>query len=234
MYHFIYKTSSTSGKYYIGRHSTKNLNDGYYGSGKWIRSLKDKSGLIREILEFCGEDRLLETEKKYLEEHVNKENCMNFNLSPVGFSSGSLNPAHTEKEKQRRSDFIRGDNNPAKRPEVREKMSNSQKGKSKPKWVMSEQGKKNISEARKGLKYSEEGKQKLSEARKKEYAEGKRVVPSFEGKTHSEDTKQKMRERYERQPKFLCKYCGKEFVRYAFETYHDEKCKRLYSCKNAI
>ena len=128
MYHFIYKTTSNSGKYYIGRHSTKNLNDGYFGSGKWVRSLKDKTILTREILLFCDEFELKNNEKILLEENIGKEGCMNFNLSPVGFSSGQLNPAHKQEEKERRSLRALGDLNPSKRPEVREKMSESQKG----------------------------------------------------------------------------------------------------------
>jgi hypothetical protein len=175
IYHFIYKTISDSGKYYIGRHSTKNLNDGYFGSGKWIRSLKNKSNLKREIIEFCEESDLLKKEKQYLLENVGKPNCMNFNLSPVGFSSGQLNPAHKQEEKERRSLRALGENNPSKRPEVREKMSLAQKGKNRPKWKMSEEGRKNISESRKGIKYSEEGKKKLSESRKRDYASGKRI-----------------------------------------------------------
>lgn len=226
MYHYIYKTISKSGKYYIGRHSTEKMDDGYFGSGKWIRSLKDKSDLQKIILEFCEEHELKEKEQKYLLENVGKENCMNFNLNPVGFSSGHLNPSHTEEEKKKRSLRAKGDNNPAKRPEVREKMSLSQKGKSRPKWKMSEQGKKNISEARKKVKYTEDGRKKLSESRKKQYAEGTRVIPSFQGKTHSDETKQKMRERYLQQPKFLCQYCKKEFTAYLFKTYHDENCKQ--------
>jgi len=55
MQHFIYKTTHISGKYYIGRHSTENINDGYLGSGKWVKSIKDKSKLSREILEYCDD-----------------------------------------------------------------------------------------------------------------------------------------------------------------------------------
>lgn len=43
-YHYVYKISlKESKRYYIGRHSTDNsdfLNDGYWGSGKWTRSIK--------------------------------------------------------------------------------------------------------------------------------------------------------------------------------------------------
>ena len=73
MQHFIYKTTCSSGKYYIGRHSTTNVNDNYFGSGKWIRSIKDKSTLTREILEFCTEETLKQREEYYLKENVGKE-----------------------------------------------------------------------------------------------------------------------------------------------------------------
>lgn len=177
MFHFIYKTSSNSGKYYIGRHSTEKIDDGYFGSGKWVRSIKNKSELTREILQFCEESELKNIEKKYLNENIGKPNCMNFNRSSVGFSSGDLNPAKTEHERKKRSLRIQGESNPAKREEIRKKMSDSQKGKpSKMKGKkMSEEGRKNISLARTGLRMSEEGRKKISESRKKDYATGKRI-----------------------------------------------------------
>jgi hypothetical protein len=42
MIHYTYMTVSDTGKYYVGRHSTSNLFDGYKGSGKWVRSIKKK------------------------------------------------------------------------------------------------------------------------------------------------------------------------------------------------
>ena len=93
MKHFIYKTIHTNGKYYIGRHSTENLDDGYIGSGKWPLSIKDKSTLTREILEFVDDfETLKQREGEYLTEHYGKPNCMNQNIDPVGFSTGKNNP----------------------------------------------------------------------------------------------------------------------------------------------
>ena len=227
MYHFIYKTKSKSGKYYIGRHSTIKLDDGYFGSGKWIRSIKDKFELTREIIEYCSEETLLDREQYYLSENVGKENCMNFNLSPVGFSSGALNPAHTQEEKKRRSLRALGDNNPTKRPEVRKKMSDSQKGRPSPQKgkPMSEEGRKNISKARKGIKYSEEGRKKLSESRKKDFALGKIILPDFTGKTHTEEYKNKMREYFHNRPVKECPHCNKNFHPATYGRWHGDKCK---------
>jgi len=50
IYHFVYKTTHINGKYYIGRHTTKKLNDNYYGSGLWVKSIKDKTNLSRSII----------------------------------------------------------------------------------------------------------------------------------------------------------------------------------------
>jgi hypothetical protein len=93
MKHFIYKTTHINGKYYIGRHSTENLDDGYIGSGRWPLSIKDKSTLTREILEFVDDfETLKQREGEYLTEHCGKPNCMNRNIDPIGFGTGKNNP----------------------------------------------------------------------------------------------------------------------------------------------
>lgn len=93
MKHFIYKTTHINGKYYIGRHSTENLDDGYVGSGKWVSQIKNKETLTREILEFVDDfETLKQREGEYLTEHYGKPNCMNQNINPVGFSPGKNNP----------------------------------------------------------------------------------------------------------------------------------------------
>ena len=102
-YHFIYKTTHQNGKYYIGRHTTENLDDGYIGSGRWPLSIKDRSKVVREILEFVDDsDSLKQREGEYLREHYGQPGCMNATLDPVGFDT---------------------DNNPMKDPEIAKKIS---------------------------------------------------------------------------------------------------------------
>lgn len=93
MKHFIYKTSHPNGKYYIGRHSTDDIDDGYIGSGRWPRSIKDKSILTREILEyFSDQESLIDAEDRYLSEHYGKPNCMNMSNKGTGAPIGDANP----------------------------------------------------------------------------------------------------------------------------------------------
>ena len=121
MQHFIYKTTHISGKYYIGRHSTKNINDGYLGSGRWVKSIKEKSNLSREILEYCNNDKeLIEKETLLIEQNISNSLCMNWNDKGVGWSS-RFNPSKLNPSR------FAGDKNPMKNEEVRNKVSESVK-----------------------------------------------------------------------------------------------------------
>jgi predicted XRE-type DNA-binding protein len=89
-YHFIYKTTNIlSGKYYIGMHSTDDIEDGYLGSGNRLRLSVRKYGkenFKREILEFC-ESRVelikKETEIITLDE-ISKKECINLKVGGQG------------------------------------------------------------------------------------------------------------------------------------------------------
>ena len=94
--HYIYKIVCTlNQKFYIGMHSTNNLEDGYFGSGKILKRSLNKYGKefhTKEILEFLPDRESLKTREKEL---VNKSLlteslCMNLQLGGGGgFSSES-------------------------------------------------------------------------------------------------------------------------------------------------
>jgi len=93
MKHFIYKTTHTNGKYYIGRHSTNNIEDGYLGSGKWVRGIIDKSSLSREVIqEYDTFEDLIDAEEQFLIEHIHNPQCMNMTAQSIGFVTGGNNP----------------------------------------------------------------------------------------------------------------------------------------------
>jgi hypothetical protein len=89
-YHFIYKTTNLlNGKYYYGMHSTDNLNDDYYGSGKRLRRSLNKYGKENhkvEQLEFFPDRKtLIEREKEIVNlNEIAKKNCMNIVLGGEG------------------------------------------------------------------------------------------------------------------------------------------------------
>lgn len=168
------------------------------GSGKWVRSIKDKSILTKEILEYCSSlEELKITEEKYIKENIDDKLCMNFNLSSCGFSSGHLNHNYSKENRKRNSERIKGEKNPMygkkHSPETLEKLRKASTGRKLSKESCDKLSK-SVSNGRKGIKYSITGRQKLSESRKKQYKEGKRGIPTFEGKSHSQETKNKMSE----------------------------------------
>ncbi len=93
-YHFIYKTTNLlNGKYYIGMHSTNNLNDDYLGSGTYFRRSVKKHGKKNfklEILEILPDRKQLakrEQEIVTLDE-ITKKECMNLKLGGEGGNTG--------------------------------------------------------------------------------------------------------------------------------------------------
>jgi hypothetical protein len=121
MKHFIYKTTHINGKYYIGRHSTNNIDDGYIGSGIWVTEIKDKSSLTREILEYANSfEELVQLENLYLTEHYGQPGCMNMSNKSTGAATGLANPMTREEVRMK----FQGDNHwTIKHPELLKKIS---------------------------------------------------------------------------------------------------------------
>ncbi len=88
--HYTYKTTNLiNDKYYIGMHSTNNLEDGYMGSGKRLRRSIIKYGIDnhkKEILEFFeNRELLVEAEKRAITPDILTDmNCMNMMSGGTG------------------------------------------------------------------------------------------------------------------------------------------------------
>lgn len=127
MYYTIYKiTNVLDGKFYIGKHKTKNLDDGYMGSGKLIQRAIKKHGVEnfkKEILHiFETEAEMNEAEKRLV---ILSEDS--YNLCPGGhggfgyINSNNLNNKNhdTEIANNKRSAFMKEF---IKKPGAREKL----------------------------------------------------------------------------------------------------------------
>lgn len=115
-YYFVYETTNLiNNKKYRGIHKTKNINDGYIGSGTaFIQAVKKygKENFKREILEYCDSyDELLEKEKYYVDDNWVK-NRSTYNIKTGGQSTGILSEeskkkiSETLKEKYKTGELI--------------------------------------------------------------------------------------------------------------------------------
>lgn len=99
-YHYLYKTTNTITKeFYIGVHSTYNLEDGYLGSGTklWRRIQKyGRENFVKEILEFFenAELKFLKEKEIVNEQFLQDPLCMNLK---EGGSGGFSSKEHLKK-----------------------------------------------------------------------------------------------------------------------------------------
>ena len=116
-YNFIYLTEDLlKNKFYIGKHSTNNLDDGYIGSGTIIKHIiakQKKEGkdyqqrFKRTILQFCqNEEECYRKEKYWTDLYNAKNNSKFYNL----IDGGQGNPGH-EQMKKNHAD-VNGEKNP--------------------------------------------------------------------------------------------------------------------------
>lgn len=87
-YHYIYKTTCIpTGRWYIGMHSTDDLNDGYVGSGKRLWHSINKYGKDQhriEILEYLPDRKSLTLREEQIVNSDMLKNPMCMNLAPGG------------------------------------------------------------------------------------------------------------------------------------------------------
>ena len=196
-YHFIYKTTNLlSGRYYIGMHSMDNLEDGYLGSGLYLKRSLNKHGKENhklEILEFCTSREELksrETEIVNLKEIAKKE-CMNLRVGGQGRENDHIITAETRKKmSESHKGQIPWMTGKRHTQETRKKISNAGMGR-----VCKDETRKKISEAQKGHIVSKETRKRISESNIGNYhtdASKQKMSESHKGKILSEYHKQRI------------------------------------------
>ena len=175
----IYKITNTlNGKAYIGQtiHDAEKTRIRQHFSGhgnKYIKEAIEEYGIDVFTFEILHDGIIPELLKSFEKEAIAKFNCVH----PNGYNEnrgGSGVCSHSEEARRKISK-----NNPAKRPEVRRKKSEAQKGRKK----HSDQSRRKISEAKKG----ENNPMKRPEVRQ-------RNAEAQKGRKHSDETKRKMSE----------------------------------------
>jgi hypothetical protein len=95
--YYVYKTMMTgSDKYYIGRRKSKHddpMKDKYFGSGKWVRGVKDKAKLFKVVLAvFDNIEDCKAEELRLILEHIDHADNMNMARSSDGAAYGEHHP----------------------------------------------------------------------------------------------------------------------------------------------
>jgi hypothetical protein len=167
--HYVYKTTcNITGRYYIGIHSTTNIEDGYMGSGLILRRSIRKYGINnhkREILEYVpSRDILFIREAEIVNEEIILDDlCMNLRKG----GQGGFTIESAKKGREKTNEILK------------EKYGENYKS------IISKLFLKNCSEEEKN-----EWVQKIKDGQKTSGFD----FGTFRGKTHSEETKQKMSE----------------------------------------
>jgi group I intron endonuclease len=171
MFYTIYKiTNQINGKYYIGKHQTKNLDDGYMGSGKLLKQAIAKYGIEnfkKEILHIFDNEADMNAKEKELV--VVCESTYNLNEGGRGGFSYINNNVELRKLKNRKA----------------REVANSRGA--------SEKALQRLSELRLNPDWEEKRKKNWSQTIAELYPD-RDIFRSFLGRTHSDETKEKMRE----------------------------------------
>lgn len=165
-YHYIYRITRFDGKYYIGLHSTDNLNDGYFGSGARLWRSINKHGIechTKEILEFLPNRQSLREREAELvnDECLRDPFCLNLvKGGGYGWEFANSNPSEAKQRASR---------------------ENALKGTAVVKQLRKEHPERFV-----------ELNRQMGERVKLEIETGRRRTDLFKGRQHTDETKQRM------------------------------------------
>jgi len=151
---YILQKNKINNKVYIGQHRKECYDETYYGSGKLIKEAISENGIdsfSNEIILECeNQEEMNENEKLYIKQYNSLyQNGLGYNISSGGNGGDILKDCSDEIKKKRLMSYRRqnsgennpnfgngyktsGDRNPAKREDVRKKLSEKLSGKNNP------------------------------------------------------------------------------------------------------
>jgi len=237
LYHYVYKiTNNINGKYYVGKHSTNYLEDGYFGSGILIKHAVKKYGhcsFIKDILSFhkTNDECLVEESLIVNKDFIADENTYNLQIGGCG-SVHSIETkqkmSNTRKGQKRHIDAVNStaskNRGQTRTIEQKQRMSDAHKGKIHSKQTIqkmtgqkrTEETKKKMSLSRTGIKCTESTKEKLRGQKRTEETKNKMRKPK------TEEHKQNMRKP---KIKVRCPHCGTIGGKPQMHQWHFNNCK---------
>lgn len=219
MFYYLYEIKNTvNNKIYVGVHQTKDINDGYMGSGTVINKAYEKYGkemFVKTILEyFDNREDMIRREKEIVnEEFLSRDDIYNVRRGGTGgfdyINKNGLNINHVPRSdefKKNLSKRMKKDN-PSQRPGAKERMSAATK------------------------KVMERGTHPfLDSAKQRELSNRIRK----DGRTKSEVSKETANRMVEdgthsflkmNSEKILCEHCGKVASYPNYKRWHGAKCR---------
>ena len=210
-FHYIYKITRDDGKYYIGLHSTDNLEDGYFGSGQLLWKSIRKHGKeqhTKEILEFLPSRLELKTRERELVNESALADPLCLNVCLGGGESPMMIEAVRAKVGARQKEIWSN----MSVEEITRRASiggraHAAKLKSDPEYAASYHAK----QSAKRFTLTDEQKAKISAGNT--------------GKNRSDDVKKHLSAVALERPKEACVHCGTKATTQNLAKWHNDKCK---------
>lgn len=213
--HYIYKTTcNVTGRWYIGKHSCYDINDGYMGSGTVLRRSIRKYGIeqhTKEILEYCESKEVLNFRENEIVNSVliQDPNCMNLMCGGSGGAT-MTGRKHSDETKKKMSLVHMGKTIPEKVKKkisikVSETLIGNQRAKGNKNWVGKKHKKESLELMRENHPLT-----KIIEM----YSLNGELIGTFKSLHEAEEKTGNLRKHISRCCRGLAKTCGKHIWKF--------------------